>query len=264
MPYGIIKIGVTDLRAGPDSTEERLSQALFGTAVEFRNTRKGFARITLPDGYKGWCRVKHIELVSPSRWRFYKKQRKYMIKAESVSVRGPVYGQTDRLRLYFGTELIVTQTGGIFRLEMPGGEKIKIRGGALRPPLGKKKPQVEGKDILKAARLFLGAPYLWGGITGAGIDCSGLVQMVYRYHGIELARDSREQREDGIAIDRSELRAGDLLFFPGHVAISCGGDVFIHAAASRGITLIESLNPAAPNYRSDLDKSYEMSRRILK
>jgi len=87
--------------------------------------------------------------------------------------------------------------------------------------------------------------------------------MVYRYHGFELPRDSRDQRRAGKSAKRDLLRAGDLLFFPGHVALSCGGDNFMHASAQRGMTVIDSFDSKEPNYRRDLDLGFEFARRII-
>jgi cell wall-associated NlpC family hydrolase len=109
---------------------------------------------------------------------------------------------------------------------------------------------------------FLGVPYLWGGITPYGFDCSGLVKTVFGFHGITLPRDSADQRSAGFDVARSSLRPGDLLFFPGHVAIICGGKEFVHASASRGMVAIDSFDPGAPNYREDLDNEFEFARRI--
>ncbi|MCP4566368.1 MAG: C40 family peptidase [FCB group bacterium] len=262
MQYGIIKIPVTDLRSGPDSAQERLSQALFGTPVKIGSTQKGFSRVVLPEGYRGWCRSGHIEPVTKNRLAQYAKRRKIRVKAASVRVRGPVYGPKDQFLLYLGTELIVSSSAGETRFEMPGGGMVRISQSALKMQVGKNR-KISGRIIINTSRIFLGTPYLWGGISPAGIDCSGLVQMVYRFHGLELARDSRDQRREGIAVKRDSVRAGDLLFFPGHVALSCGGNRFIHASAQRGMTVIDSFDSEAPNYRPDLDRGFEFARRII-
>jgi len=121
---------------------------------------------------------------------------------------------------------------------------------------------VTGKKIVALASRFLGVPYLWGGISPMGFDCSGLVQAVFGFFDIRLPRDSKDQREEGFAVERDGLHPGDLLFFPGHVAISWGGREFIHAAASRGMVAVDSFDPAQPNYREDLDHEFEFSRRL--
>lgn len=91
-------------------------------------------------------------------------------------------------------------------------------------------------EIVKSARSFIGVPYLWGGNTQQGLDCSGFSLAVYRLNGISLPRSSQEQFETGLPVDRNDLRQGDLVFFTtagkgtvSHVGVYIGDGRFIHA-----------------------------------
>ena len=91
-------------------------------------------------------------------------------------------------------------------------------------------------NLVATARDYLGVPYLWGGTTAKGFDCSGLAMAVYRLNGLELPRASRDQYEAGQPVAQDKLRPGDLVFFAtaskgevSHVGIYIGGDLFIHA-----------------------------------
>ena len=236
MLHGIISVPVSDLRAKPDENSERVNQALFGTPVEIGEVQKKFTHIALPDKYAGWCRTGHIHQVSFALWRKYVKAPKHVVKAESVLIKGARGEATYPYLLFFGTELVLVQHNGEACFELPPGDiRAPISMRCLVAREEKKMQAVSGKTIVRTAMRFLGVPYLWGGISPAGFDCSGLVQTVFDFHGVSLSRDSRQQRTEGIEIGRDELKPGDLLFFPGHVAISGGGDVIIHAAASRGM-----------------------------
>lgn len=106
-----------------------------------------------------------------------------------------------------------------------------------------------GGMVVNTAKRFIGVPYVWGGTSSSGFDCSGFIKSVYAQHGIDVRRLADEQYYGGQKLSRSELAAGDLVFFstyePGasHVGIYVGDGKFIHASSSRGVT-IDSLDNA--------------------
>jgi hypothetical protein len=263
MLHGIITVPITDLWAEADSQSERRSQALFGTPVVIEELQKTFSRVALTDKYTGWCRTQHIDHVAFALWEKYRAQPKYKVKAETVVIKSSPVLMLYPFRLFFGTELIVVESNGKHFFELPRGSvRAPIDMRRLAEPGHHRNTRVTGRKIVKLAARFLGVPYLWGGISPMGFDCSGLVQAVFGFYGIRLPRDSKDQRGEGFAVDRDNLRPGDLLFFPGHVAISRGGREFIHATASRGMVAIDSFDPSLPNYREDLDHEFEFARRI--
>ena len=122
--------------------------------------------------------------------------------------------------------------------------------------LGGGNPTVTGSQIVATARRYIGVPYVWGGNTPSGFDCSGYVKYVFNLHGITLPRTSKEQWTVGTSVSRSDLRPGDQVFFANtyttgisHLGIYVGNNQFIHASSSNGV-IISSLDNTywAPRY----------------
>jgi peptidoglycan hydrolase CwlO-like protein len=110
----------------------------------------------------------------------------------------------------------------------------RIKDAATKASLSRGAVNPTNDKIIAYASNFLGTPYVWGGTTPAGFDCSGFVQYVYRYFGINLGRTTYDQVDEGVAVSRSELQIGDLVFFgnassPHHVGIYVGNNSYIHA-----------------------------------
>jgi len=100
-------------------------------------------------------------------------------------------------------------------------------------------------DYLETAESFIGVPYLWGGTTALGLDCSGFVQQVYRLNGVALPRDADQQAMLGRMVE--EARAGDLMFFGAdsvtHVALATSATEFVHAPMKGGVVEHSRLGP---------------------
>lgn len=255
-------MAVTDIRAEPNWRSERLSQALFGTPVAVDSIRDKYSHVTLTDGYTGWCRTTHLNRIPRPDWKRYRDRKKQMIASSAVTLGGTKHPHAPHI-LFFGTEVVTIRRSGGRIVTLPNGFSARISGrSAVAHPYGKPDAST-GRRIVTTAKRFLGTPYLWGGLTPCGFDCSGLVQIVFKFHGVSLPRDSKNQRLAGISIPLADVRRGDLLFFPGHVAIAGEGRDIIHASAGRGAVTVDSLDPQAPNYRRDLADGLEEARRVL-
>ncbi len=124
--------------------------------------------------------------------------------------------------------------------------------------------------IEQTARRFMGVPYLWGGTSAKGFDCSGYLKTVFRLNGLELQRDTDQQANEGVAVpmdnDFAEVRKGDVLFFGPragvtritHTAIYLGGKLVIHCS---GMVKVNSLDPSSPLYSENLLKRLVKVRR---
>ncbi len=138
-------------------------------------------------------------------------------------------------------------------------------------PIVKETPLIQsnytGDDIVSKAEEYLGVPYLWGGFTPVGFDCSGLVQYVYKQLGISLERSTYYQVHQGVIVDRKDLKPGDLIFFTtndddsndiSHVGIYKGNDLFIQAPKPGDCVRVSNLNSAYYSNR------YYIAKRIIK
>lgn len=140
-----------------------------------------------------------------------------------------------------------TPGGGAGPGSTTGAEVPRPVPGRPRPPGTAGSIPVDGYALSGTALSLRGVPYLNGGSTPSGFDCSGFVQYVFGQNGVALPREVREQFRLGRTVDRDRLEAGDLVFFttvaPGasHVGIALGGDQFVHAPSRSGVVRVEHL-----------------------
>lgn len=235
------------VRSRPDSDAERVTSVVYGMALSGYDRANGWRRVRVPDGYVGWVRGDALE---PSQ--------DVDVDVDGVLVRdvdldeapgwlpAGVRGQQGR------------RTDDRIELALRTGERFRVPSDAVVDLDGPADPQ----EAVSSARRYLGTPYEWGGMTTDGIDCSGLVWMAYWQTGLRLPRDTDQQQRVGIEVDREALQAGDLLFFPGHVAMSLGGDEFIHACGSANEVTFGSLDPASDRYTPDRAADFEVAKRL--
>ena len=147
------------------------------------------------------------------------------------------------------------------KILLPDGRAGFVRSSILAPhkisPISADEPTLRSK-LVETALLYRGSPYRWGGKSPLGIDCSGLCSMVYLLCGITIWRDARLKEGFPIhLISPEQMGPGDLLYFPGHMAIYLGNGFYLHStgkAGSDGVVL-NSLDPNSPLYREDLAQS---------
>ncbi|MEI9409257.1 C40 family peptidase [Mesorhizobium salmacidum] len=233
-----ISVPVADIRKAPALDSGVNTQALFGDDVLVFEDREGWAWIQAErDGYVGYVADAMLGERDHAPTHIVSVPRTFLYPGPDL--RFPIAGQ-----LSMGSTVTVTgaaETRGTHYALLPSGEAVIA--GHLRP-IG----EVAG-DYVSVAETFLGTPYLWGGVSGFGIDCSGLVQLAMRMAGEDVVRDSDMQANSiGEPLqpgpDFTGLRRGDLVFWKGHVAIMTDAETMIHANGHTMLVSREGLKEA--------------------
>ena len=227
------------VRAAPSPDAPLLTEALSGERVSvYEQSEEGWCWGQLAgDGYVGWLPANALGRPGPAPTHKVSALRKLVFPGLSIKL-PPVDA------LSFGCALAVARTEGDF---------AATRGGFV-PARHLALIDADEPDFVAVAERFLGAPYLWGGKTSLGLDCSGLVQLALTAAGIRCPRDSDMQEALGIPVattgDLSDFRRGDLVFWKGHVAIARDGKTLVHANAFHMAVAIEPAADAIARLRA--------------
>jgi gamma-D-glutamyl-L-lysine dipeptidyl-peptidase len=266
--HALVRAAIVPVYAEPRLPSAQISQLVMGMRVEQLSRDGDWVRLRGEDGYLGWTHCGYIQPGS-EEWTF--GWERGSTGEPVVSLGADLVDDDGSLltRLPWGARL-VRHTGAY---QLPDGGRGTIGGGEVVDVdrLADRFPS-RGDSIARTARRWLGAPYLWGGITPNGVDCSGFSQAVMWMHGIALPRDSDLQAVTTVGVevdlDFDALKAGDLLFFaePGervsHVALGLGGPTIIHSALGNGGVRTNTLAGELP-IEQRLHRMLVRARRVL-
>ncbi len=279
-PYAVVNNSVANIRSAPRHSAELATQAILGTGLKVLKIEGDFYRVQTPDQYISWVDHGGVQLMTQEEYDSWSTAPK-MIYLKTF---GHVYASKDnelqtKGDLVLGSLLKFNgKDEKYFEVAYPDGRIGYVRRDEAEVYLDWLDELNPSPDRLELyARSLLGSPYLWGGTSSKGMDCSGFTKTAFRMNGLIIPRDASQQIMAGKDIDPDlgldSLVKGDLMFFGKkatdstrqrvtHVAIWLGNDrgEFIH---SSGRVKIGSINPESPNYDEFNTGRYLGSRRYL-
>jgi gamma-D-glutamyl-L-lysine dipeptidyl-peptidase len=222
--YGVCRLSIVPVRAEASDKSEQVTQLLFGDHYQVLETKGSWCRIKVfADGYEGWVDRKQHHEVSADYFD-YLSRAEFKITTDLTST---ILVNKHPMTILIGS-IIPISSSELFKME----EQYAFNGESKN--LGQKR---EFEYLKGIAQKYLSAPYLWGGKTPFGIDCSGFTQMVFRICGYNLHRDAWQQANQGKPLKQwSDTQPGDLAFFANaegkivHVGILLGDSRIIHAS----------------------------------
>lgn len=283
--YGIASLSVCNNRSMPTHTAELVSQTLLGTPVEILKREGGYYLVRTPEGYISWTEEAGISIVDKTVFTRWTQANRIVFTAEY----GHAYSEANTESLPV-SDLVagnILELKGkkkkFYRVAYPDGRTgyVPVKQAELYTKWVSR-PDPDASEIIRTAKSLIGVPYLWGGTSVKGLDCSGFTKTSYYLNGIILARDASQQALTGEEVDIHEndtvsiakclknLLPGDLLFFGRtkadgipriiHTAIYIGKGEFIQSA---GLVRINSLLKQAANYDTHQTRTLMSARRIL-
>ena len=278
--YGIVNVSVCNIRSKNGHSQELATQSLLGTPIKVLKQEDNWFLIQTPDKYIAWLdeggfvqtnEAKYKEWISSPKVMYIKD---FGFSYESTNLNGPKVSD-----LVAGNMLkSIGVEEEFIKVAYPDGREAFIPEAEVENYdtwLASRAPNMT--NILATAQEYLGRPYLWGGTSGKGMDCSGFTKTVFYLNGVQLARDASQQVHTGNEIETDEtfknIVPGDLLFFGRkateekkeritHVGIYMGKGEFIHSSVDAGVK-IESLVKGASNFNQKRLDTFVKAKRIV-
>ena len=275
--FAVVTLSVANIRSQPQHSAELSTQATLGTPLKVLKNESSWYLIQTPDQYISWIDAAGIELMDEREIEAWYNSKK-MIYTDQV---GYVYGSSDEelpvSDLVAGNILeLLSEERSHYQVKLPDGRDGFVRKEEMEPfDEWTQSRDISATNLIGTAKNMMGVPYLWGGTSIKGMDCSGFTKTIFFLNGKVIPRDASQQIREGEEGDTEKnwenLQVGDLLIFGvpasdtsagrvGHVGMWIGNDSFIH---SRGRVRISSFDPASPDYDEYEFNRYLRTKRIV-
>ena len=285
--YGLANLSVCNNRAAPQNAAEMMTQMILGTPVEVLKKQSGYYLVRTPDGYLSYTDGTAVNLMNKLDFETWKNSTRIIYledfghafsKADANSIRVSDLVKGNIL-------VLIGEEKGFYKVSFPDKRIGYIKKADVKLfAEWQRRPNPNADAILTTAKTLIGVPYLWGGTSIKGVDCSGFTKTSYFLNGVVIPRDASQQALVGVDVDvldgdstnldkcLKNLKAGDLLFFAAaklrgtkggrvtHTAIYMGNGEFIQSA---GMVKISSLLPTATNYDERGNKTLVSAKRYL-